>query len=87
MDTVEGNKGGKVFLTIIIRDTKFMFIRLLNNKNVASVYSNGVITIDGLTGDDAESGIVIGKQLTITVETVQQPLKINTINQMLKLFK
>lgn len=38
-------------------------------------------------GDYAESGIVIGKQLTITVETVQQPLKINTINQMLKLFK
>ena len=37
MDTVDGNKGGKVFLTIIIRDTKFMFIRLLNNKNVASV--------------------------------------------------
>ncbi len=28
------------------------------NKNVASVYSNGVITIDGLTGDDAESGTI-----------------------------
>lgn len=37
MDTVEGIKGGKVFLTIIIKDTKFMFIRLLDNKNVASV--------------------------------------------------
>lgn len=37
MDTVEGNKGGKVFLTIIIKDTKFMFIRLLDKKNVASV--------------------------------------------------
>lgn len=37
MDTVEGNKGGKVFLTIIIRDTKFMFIRLLDKKNVACV--------------------------------------------------
>lgn len=37
MDTVEGTKGGKVFLTIIIRDTKFMFIRLLDQKNVASV--------------------------------------------------
>lgn len=37
MDTVEGKKGGKVFLTIIIKDTKFMFIRLLDKKNVASV--------------------------------------------------
>ena len=37
MDTVEGNKGGKVFLTIIIKDTKFMFIRLLDKKNVACV--------------------------------------------------
>ncbi len=37
MDTVEGNKGGKVFLTILIRDTKFMFIRLLDKKNLACV--------------------------------------------------
>lgn len=37
MDTVEGKKGGKVFLTIIIKDTKFMFIRLLDKKNVFSV--------------------------------------------------
>ena len=37
MDTVEGKKGGKVFLTIIIKDTKFMFIRLLDKKNVSSV--------------------------------------------------
>lgn len=37
MDTVEGKKGGKVFLTIIIKDTKFMFIRLLDKKNVACV--------------------------------------------------
>ena len=28
MDTVERTKGGKVFLTILIKDTKFMFIRL-----------------------------------------------------------
>ena len=34
MDTVEGSQGGKVFLTILIRDTKFMFIRLLDKKNV-----------------------------------------------------
>lgn len=37
MDTVEGKKGGKVFLTLIIKDTKFMFIRLLDKKNVYSV--------------------------------------------------
>ena len=37
MDTVEGVKGGKVFLTILIRDTKFMFIRLLDKKNVVCV--------------------------------------------------
>lgn len=37
MDTVEGVKGGKVFLTILIRDTKFMFIRLLDKKNIACV--------------------------------------------------
>ena len=37
MDTVEGIQGGKVFLTILIRDTKFMFIRLLDKKNVACV--------------------------------------------------
>lgn len=37
MDTVEGNKSGKVFLTILIKDTKFMFIRLLDKKNIASV--------------------------------------------------
>lgn len=37
MDTVEGTRSGKVFLTILIRDTKFMFIRLLNKKNVACV--------------------------------------------------
>ena len=37
MDTVEGTKGGKVFLTILIKDTKFMFIRLLDKKNIAYV--------------------------------------------------
>lgn len=37
MDTVEGNKGGKVFLTIIIKETKFMFIRLLDKKNIKCV--------------------------------------------------
>ena len=37
MDTVEGIKGGKVFLTILIKDTKFMFIRLLDKKNVSCV--------------------------------------------------
>lgn len=37
MDTVEGKQGKKVFLTIIIKETKFMFIRLLEKKNVACV--------------------------------------------------
>ncbi|MDO4963841.1 MAG: IS30 family transposase [bacterium] len=37
MDTVEGIKGQKVFLTILIKDTKFMFIRLLDNKNTKCV--------------------------------------------------
>ena len=38
MDTVEGIKESiKVLLTIIIKDTKFMFIRLLDKKNVQSV--------------------------------------------------
>ena len=37
MDTVEGIKGGKVFLTLLIKDTKFMLIRLLDKKNIASV--------------------------------------------------
>ncbi len=37
MDTVEGNKGGKVFLTLLIKDTKFMFIKLLEKKSITSV--------------------------------------------------
>ena len=38
MDTVEGNKESiKVLLTIIIKETKFMFIRLLDKKIVQSV--------------------------------------------------
>lgn len=37
MDTVEGKKAGKVFLTILIRETKFMLIRLLDKKNIACV--------------------------------------------------
>ena len=38
MDTVEGNKqSSKVLLTIIIKNTRFMLIRLLDKKNVQSV--------------------------------------------------
>lgn len=38
MDTVVGNqRSNKVLLTIIIKDTKFMFIRLLDKKDVKSV--------------------------------------------------
>lgn len=33
MDTVEGNKGGKVFLTLLFRKYNLMLIFLLNNKN------------------------------------------------------
>ena len=37
MDTVEGTKGGKVLLTLIIRECNFMLIRLLPDKTANSV--------------------------------------------------
>lgn len=37
MDTVEGVKGGKVFLTLIFRQSKFMLIYLMDNKNMECV--------------------------------------------------
>ena len=37
MDTVEGVKGGKVFLTILFRKSKFMLIYLMENKNMECV--------------------------------------------------
>lgn len=37
MDTVEGIKGGKVFLTLLIRQNKFMLIYLMNNKTMNCV--------------------------------------------------
>lgn len=37
MDTVEGIKGGKVLLTLIIREYNFMIIRLLPDKTASSV--------------------------------------------------
>ena len=37
MDTVEGIKGGKVFLTLLFRQSKFMLIYLLENKNMECV--------------------------------------------------
>jgi len=43
MDTVEGVKGGKVFLTLFFRQSKFMLIYLMENKNmecVEQVYKN-----------------------------------------------
>lgn len=39
MDTVEGKKGGKVFLTLFFRKTKFMLIVLMENKTTESVIS------------------------------------------------
>ena len=37
MDTVEGIKGGKVFLTLIFRQSKFMLIYLMDNKTMECV--------------------------------------------------
>ena len=37
MDTVEGKKGGKVLLTLLIREYNFMIIRLLSDKTAKSV--------------------------------------------------
>ena len=37
MDTVEGIKGGKVFLTILFRNSRFMLIFLMDNKNMECV--------------------------------------------------
>lgn len=37
MDTVEGKKGGKVLLTLLIREYNFMIIRLLPDKTTESV--------------------------------------------------
>lgn len=37
MDTVEGKKGGKVFLTLLFRESKFMLIFLMENKTMECV--------------------------------------------------
>lgn len=37
MDTVEGIKGGKVFLTLLFRESKFMLIYLMENKTMECV--------------------------------------------------
>ena len=37
MDTVEGKKGGKVFLTLLFRQSKFMLIYLMESKTMESV--------------------------------------------------
>ena len=37
MDTVEGVKGGKVFLTLLFRQSKFMLMYLMDNKNMECV--------------------------------------------------
>ena len=37
MDTVEGIKGGKVFLTLILRQSRFMLIYLMDNKTMECV--------------------------------------------------
>ena len=52
MDTVEGIKGGKVFLTLLFRTSKFMLIYLLENKNMECV-----------TEKFAEIQEILGKEL------------------------
>lgn len=37
MDTVEGRKGGKVFLTLLFRESKFMLIYLMKAKTIKCV--------------------------------------------------
>lgn len=37
MDTVEGTKGGKVFLTLLFRQSKFMLIYLMDKKTMECV--------------------------------------------------
>ena len=37
MDTVEGIKGGKVFLTLLVRESKFMLVYLMENKTMECV--------------------------------------------------
>jgi IS30 family transposase len=52
MDTVEGKKGGKLLMTMFMRDTSFMLIYLLDNKE--AVNTIGVIdTIEESIGTEA----------------------------------
>lgn len=51
MDTVEGVKGGKVFLTLLFRQYNFMLIFLMNNKTMESV-ERVFIHIRKLIGND-----------------------------------
>ena len=37
MDTVEGVKGGKVLLTLLFRQSKFMLVYLMDTKNMECV--------------------------------------------------
>ncbi len=51
MDTVEGKKGGKVFLTMLFRNFKLMLAFLLEDKTRNSVLK--VFNwIDGILGND-----------------------------------
>ncbi len=51
MDIVEGIKGGKVFLTILFRQSKFMLIYLMDNKNMECV-ENAYKNIKQILGID-----------------------------------
>lgn len=51
MDTVEGKKGGKVFLTLLLKSSKLMLIYLLESKNMECV-ENVFIQLKKLLGNE-----------------------------------
>lgn len=56
MDTVEGKKGGKVFLTLLFRESKFMLISLMENKTMECVEQKFNV-LKGLLGKELYSKI------------------------------
>ena len=88
MDTVEGTKGGKVFLTLFFRKTSLMLIFLLENKT-----SNEVIKVFNYLKN--ELGIILFKKIFQVILTdngneFSKPLDIeldlNTGNKMCRVF-
>jgi IS30 family transposase len=57
MDTVEGRKGGKLLLTMFMRDVSFMLIFLIDSKEMANAV--GVIDmVEGLVGTEALADLI-----------------------------